>query len=165
MHSTVFQVEHDQPADRFGEGAYTVLKISQPFKHTPTIPARGYSQTFAILWDNEVDNRLINFMEIALKKGSLEQIILIYAAEQCLHIIYNPHPDPEQHLLAAEQWESLISEYWGEDWIIWLYNLFEFDLHPSIDDYFNIFANDILDQHSLGIRPLSTKQPNRRTPK
>lgn len=62
MHSTVFQVEHDQPADRFGEGAYTVLKISQPFKHAPTIAARGYCQAFAILWDLEVDRKLINFI-------------------------------------------------------------------------------------------------------
>lgn len=151
-YSRILKVEHDEPRNKDGEGAYTVFTLIQPFHLDLKIANHICFQTFATLWNYEADTRILEIIETGLLKGILPPIKLLRAAGGTLHVVYNSDINSDAQPLFEETWAETAQRFnWSAHFIP--------DLQVSIantsDRAFVTFADEILFSHSIGLWELT----------
>ena len=79
IYSRLLYIEHEHSHDEHGEGGYTVFSTQQS-KGINFMPLDVLSmQTFAVLWWDTPDTRVIYLIEMAIITGELSPVKLLHA--------------------------------------------------------------------------------------
>lgn len=153
VYSLVLQTVHEQPATPEVDGAYTILRVVQPF-NLKLKPSRIVcTQTIAILWKDTVDTRLIAIAEKALIAGVLPPVKVLYAAKGDLNIVYNRDFHPGNALKFYKSWAKLAQGAWYDAWIPKFFG--EQEIPYQIGNCFFGRIREILNSRELGIQPFT----------
>lgn len=147
-YSRILKVEHDEPRDKDGEGAYTVFTLVQPFQLDLKIADRVFFQTFAILWNDEPDPRIIEVVETGLLQGILSPIKLLRAAELILYIVYSNDINSKAQSLFEERWGDIAQRF---NWLAHFIPELQVSMPNTGDHAFSQFADEVLFSHSIGL--------------
>ena len=153
IYSRVLHTEYEHPADECGEGGYSVFTVVQPYKLNLKRSKHVCVQTFAILWKDSVDTRLIYIVEQALNAGILPPVKLLYAAKGNLHVVYSSDLDVDDYTKLHQGWSKLGLGVWYDQWIAQFFN--ESETVQEMGNSFLRRIHCILQQHKLGIQPFT----------
>ncbi|MCH5551112.1 hypothetical protein L6227_17690 [Pseudomonas syringae pv. syringae] len=155
IYSRALHVEFEHAHNEEGEGAYTVFNVIQPLLINRKPANEIMLQSFAILWTDSPDTRLIAMVEEALITGALSPVKLLHASKGSLCVVYNNKLQGIDYLRFQDAWIDIALGVWYDEWSAELVN--EDYVGSSRDGgrLFRTFAPAILDKHDLGIKPLT----------
>jgi len=155
IYSRALQIEFEHAHNEEGEGAYTVFNVIQPLLINRKPADEIMLQSFAILWTDSPDTRLIAMVEEALITGALSPVKLLHASKGNLCVVYNKMLQGKEYLRFQAAWSDIALGVWYDEWTAELVS--EDDMYSTWDGgrLFRTFAPLILDKHDLGIRPFT----------
>lgn len=156
-YSRVLQVEHEQPSNVGGEGAYTIFNLVQPFKLSQKKSNKVSIQTLAVLWDTSPDTRVIAMIEKGLIRGVLSPVKLLQASEGVLSVVYDSHLTCNEFPQFKGAWENIGGCAFYEDWTVEFFD--ESLIHNNVSGgrILRAYALEILSSHELGVRAFTEK--------
>ncbi|MBD8828585.1 hypothetical protein [Pseudomonas sp. CFBP 13602] len=155
IYSRILHTEYEHPANEDGEGAYTVFTVVQPYKLNFKKCTKVCIQTFAILWKDTVDTRLISIVEKALINGVLPPVKALYAAKGNLNVIYSNDLDGDDYNKLYQSWSKLGLGVWYDQWITQFFS--ETEITHERGNNFLGEIRCIFQQHDLGIQPFTSE--------
>lgn len=155
FYSRALQIEFEHVHNEEGEGAYTVFNVIQPLliNHKPANEIM--LQSFAILWTDSPDTRLIAMVEEALITGALSPVKLLHASKGSLCVVYNNKLQGIDYLRFQDAWIDIALGVWYDEWSAELVNEDYVGCSRDGGRLFRTFAPPILDKHDLGIKPFT----------
>lgn len=150
-YSRVLYTEHEQPHNKNGEGGYTVFSTQQS-KGINFMPLDVLStQTFAVLWWNSPDTRVIHLIEKAIIEGQLSPVKLLHSSKGTLVIVYDDDFSDEKYGDFKAAWDDIASYALYDEWnaIVIKESEIAFDLDGG--RLFRKYAPEILAANTLGI--------------
>lgn len=155
IYSRALQIEFEHVHNEEGEGAYTVFNVIQPLLINRKPANEIMLQSFAILWTDSPDTRLIAMVEKALITGGLSPVKLLHASKGSLCVVYSNKLQGMDYLRFQDAWIDIALGVWYDEWNADLVN--EEDVGCSRDGgrLFRTFAPAIFDKHDLGIKPFT----------
>lgn len=147
--SILFQLEHGAVALN-GVTNYVVLNCLQWKSPHLEVLASPAKQSFAVIYENELDQELIDYLERVHLRGALSAVKLLAASDDQLHVFLDGQVRSSALPALESLWEAAFeSDYWNprrvsfasvdelqtgcSDWIFW----------PC--------AKDVLESHPLGL--------------
>ncbi|WP_367599122.1 hypothetical protein [Pseudomonas fulva] len=157
IYSRVLQVEHEQPKNEYGQGAYTVFNVIQPYELDFQKAQKVQIQTLAVLWNDHVDTRVIAMIEDGLIGGVLPPVILLHSTHSVLNIVYSSQINPDAQAQFEQAWNKISENSWSDEWTT--YFIRDSEAHSTYEGgrAFSAYANDILINHDLGVRKFTSK--------
>lgn len=150
-YSKILHVEHEEPMNEHGEGAYTVFNLIQPLGLDFNLQPKVHIQKLAVLWNKQTDTRLIAMIEKGLIQGALSPIKLLYVADGSLNIIYNVLLDIGAQSRFETLWIAIAREAWGEKWTANFIPCSQAYATCEGDNALRTYADVILCSHGLGL--------------
>lgn len=151
IYSRLLYTEHEQPHNKHGEGGYTVFSTQQS-KGIDFMPLDVLSlQTFAVLWWDTPDTRVIYLIEMAIITGQLSPVKLLHASKGTLVIVYDDDLADEKYGDFKAAWDDIASYALYDEWnaIVIKESEIAFDLDGG--RLFRKYAPEILAANTLGI--------------
>lgn len=150
-YSHVLQVEHEEPKNVYGEGAYTVFTFIQPINLELNFEPRICIQSLAVIWNDRVDTRIIAMIEKGLIQGVLSPVKLLHESEGTLHIVYNGLLSHCAQSHFESSWREIARDAWGDEWTADF--ILDSQTHSGQvgDSAFRNYADDIVCCHGLGL--------------
>ena len=151
IYSRLLYTEHEHPHNEHGEGGYTVFSTQQS-KGINFMPLDVLSmQTFAVLWWDTPDTRVIYLIEMAIIKGQLSPVKLLHASKGTLVIVYDDDLANEKYGDFKAAWDDIASYALYDEWnaIVIKESEIAFDLDGG--RLFRKYAPEILAANTLGI--------------
>lgn len=157
IYSRVLQVEHEQPKNEYGQGAYTVFNVIQPYELDFQKAQKVQIQSLAVLWNDHVDTRVIAMIEDGLIDGVLPPVILLHATHSVLNIVYSSQLNPDAQAQFEQAWNRISENSWSDEWTT--YFIRDSEAHTTYEGgrAFRAYAHDILINHDLGVRMFTSK--------
>lgn len=155
IYSRALQIEFEHAHNEEGEGAYTVFNVIQPLliNHKPATEVM--LQSFAILWTDAPDTRLIAMIEEALITCVLSPVKLLHASKGSLCVVYSNKLQGMDYLRFHDAWIDIALGVWYDEWNAELINEDSVGCSRDGGRLFRTFAPVILDKHVLGIKPFT----------
>ncbi|VVP58897.1 hypothetical protein PS838_05964 [Pseudomonas fluorescens] len=151
IYSRLLYTEHEHPHNEHGEGGYTVFSTQQS-KSINFMPLDVLSmQTFAVLWWDTPDTRVIYLIEMAIITGQLSPVKLLHASKGTLVIVYDDDLADEKYGDFKAAWDDIASYALYDEWnaIVIKESEIAFDLDGG--RLFRKYAPEILAANTLGI--------------
>ncbi|KTB56382.1 hypothetical protein AO066_05215 [Pseudomonas fluorescens] len=153
--SRALQVEFECSHNSDGEGAYTVFNVIQPLLINYKPANEIMIQTFAILWTDSPDTRLIAMIEQALIIGALPPVKLLHASKGELSIIYNKKLKGRDFTRFRDAWTDIALGVWYDEWTAEFIKEDSAIITWDKGRLLRAFAPAILDKHDLGSKPFT----------
>lgn len=163
--SILFQLEHGAVALN-GVTNYVVLNCLQWKSPHLEMLASAAKQSFAVIYENELDQELIDYLERVHLQGAMSAVKLIIANDDQLYVFLDGQI-PSSALPALESvWETALESDHSNPWRVGFASVDE--LYTGCSDcIFWPCAKDVLESHPLGLtefmdsdaRPLSNYNP------
>lgn len=165
--SILFQLEHGAVALN-GVTNYVVLNCLQWKSPHLEMLASAAKQSFAVIYENELDQELIDYLERVHLQGAMSAVKLIIANDDQLYVFLDGQI-PSSALPALESvWETALESDHSNPWRVGFASVDE--LYTGCSDcIFWPCAKDVLESHPLGLtefmdsdaRPLSNYNPSK----
>lgn len=155
IYSRALQVEHEHPHNDEGEGAYTVFNTIQPLRLDFLPSIEIILQQFAVLWVGTPDTRLIAMIEQALIMGVLSPVKLLHASKGNLCVVHHEKLKGKHLSQFKNAWTDIAEGVWYDDWTAEFFCEEEVSFLGGGGRIFSEFAPDILEKHSLGLKPFT----------
>ncbi|WP_338444709.1 hypothetical protein QCL51_07145 [Pseudomonas sp. LTR0] len=156
IYSRVLQVEHEQPKNEYGEGAYTIFNLVQPFTLNLKKSKSVWIQSLAVLWNNQIDTRIIAMIETALIEGALSPVLLLQATKGTLNIVHSSHTSHKTQDYFENTWHEIAGNAWYDEWSANFICDSQIIFNDSGGRIFRTYAEKILSDHKLGMRLFTT---------
>lgn len=151
IYSRLLYTEHEQPHNEHGEGSYTVFSTQQS-KGINFMPLDILSmQTFAVLWWDSPDTRVIHLIEKAIIEGQLSPVKLLHSSKGTLVIVYDDDLAVEKYDDFKAAWDDIASYALYDDWIAIVIKESEIAFDLDGGRLFRTYAPEILATNTLGI--------------
>lgn len=150
-YSRMLYTEYEHPHDKHGEGGYTVFSTQQS-KGINLMPLHVLSmQTFAVLWWNSPDTRVIHLIEKAIIEGQLSPVKLLHSSKGTLVIVYDDALADENYDDFKAAWDDIASYALYDEWTAIAIKESEIAFDLDGGRLFRTYAPEILAANTLGI--------------
>jgi hypothetical protein len=116
IYSRFLYTEHENPAAEDGEGAFTIFSTQQLNDRNFNLLDEVCIQTFAVLWDEVQDTRVIDLIERALVRGALSPVKLLHASKGTLMVVYDHRIAKSVKEDLETTWQLLAGEVMYDEW-------------------------------------------------
>lgn len=154
IYSHLLNVEHENPDIGGHEGSYTVFSTHYPYGNTVKSDSDVLIHNFAVLWDNNTNNSVIAFIELAIILGVFSPTKIIHLHKNTLTIVYDQQSD-EIHLNSIMRtWTTIAHSASNNDWMLDTFNEMEVGSGTEINIPLRNNTHIIMACHDLGIKKL-----------
>ncbi|MCU1733846.1 MULTISPECIES: hypothetical protein [unclassified Pseudomonas] len=157
IYSRVLQVEHEQPKNEYGQGSYTVFNLIQPYKIDLKKARDVQIQTIAVLWNDQIDTRIIAMIERGLIEGVLSPVILLQTTQGILNVVHSSQMNPDVQPRFEQAWNEIAGSAWHDEWTTDFIRDSEANSTYEGGRIFRAYAHDILTNHELGVRKFTSE--------
>lgn len=129
-----------------------MFTLIQPFHLNLQIANHVCFQTFATLWNDEPDTRILEVIEKGLLQGILPPVKLLRLAGEILHVVYSSDIHCDAQTLFEDKWAETAKEF---NWFVNFIPELQASIVNTGDRAFVNFADEILFSHSIGLWELT----------
>lgn len=151
IYSRLLYTEHEQPHNDDGEGAYTIFSTQQLFGADCVLLGDMSVQKFAVLWEGQIDTRVIDLIEQSIILTILSPVRLLNASKGTLVVVHDSKLVGENYKLFCVVWEKIAAGVMYDEWTVLFVNDTGAGLGLQGGRIFRQFAREILDNNELGI--------------
>lgn len=151
IYSRLLYTEHEQPHNDDGEGAYTIFSTQQLFGPDCVPIGDMCIQKFAVLWEGQLDTRVIDLIEQSIMLTILSPVRLLNASKGTLVVVHDSKLVGENYKLFCLVWEKIAAGVMYEEWTVMFVKDTDAGLGLVGGRIFRAFARGILDSNEIGI--------------
>jgi len=152
IYSRFLHTEFEQAPNDDREGAYSIFSTQQSINYDLTHLKTTHIQTFAVLWDDSIDTRLINLIEKSIIQRALSPVKLLHVSKGTMMVVFDKNISLEIRQKLDEIWQDLSARALYDDWTAELISEAEVENATSGGPALRTYAQAILKHHDLGIK-------------
>lgn len=154
IYSHLLHVEHEHPDIGGHEGAYTVFSTHYPYGSNGKSDSDLLTHNFAVLWDNNPNNDVIAFIELAVILDAFLPIKIIHLHKNTLAIVYDEQLDEIRLNNIMRTWTTIADSASNNEWMLDTYNEMEVGSGSETSLPLRNNAHIIMACHDLGVKKL-----------
>lgn len=151
IYSRFLHTEVQQPPNEYGEGAYAVFSTQQPCAIHFNLMDEICIQTFAVLWGESTDGRLIHLIEKAIVRSVLSPVKLLHASEGTVMVVHDSRMSGSALTDLDEMWQEVCSEVHYGEWTVEIISEVDVGMLSKGGRVLRKYGPGILIQYELGI--------------
>lgn len=155
-YSRMLYTEYEHPHNEHGEGGYTVFSTQQSMGVNFTPLDVLSMQTFAVLWWDSPDTRVVHLIEKAIIEGQLSPVKLLHSSKGTLVVVYDDALADENYEEFKAAWDDVASYALYDEWTAILIKESEIAFDLDGGRLFRTYAPEILAANTLGIEEFTS---------